>query len=151
EARLLRNISHPNVVRAIDEGTDPNGLPFLVMDRAPGTPLNQLIIERGPLLREQVVTIASQLFAGLTAVHQAQIVHADLKSHNILVDEVDIVTIIDFGLARAVTSEPDGLIAGTPAYMAPELIAGETPTVAADIYALATVIYEMLTGTTPFS
>jgi uncharacterized protein (DUF1778 family) len=103
--------------------------------------------------RERMTAIASQLFAGLTAIHDAQIVHADLKSHNVLVDEVDIVTIIDFGLARSVNDDtlPNDLVAGTPAYMAPEMIAGAQPTIAADIYALATIIYEMLTGSTPFT
>src|SRR4051812_17894870 len=153
EARLLRAVSHPNVVRALDDGTGADGMPFLVMDRAHGTPLNQLIAQHGIMPRERVAAIASQLFAGLAAIHDAQIVHADLKSHNVLVDDVNIVTIIDFGLARAVTA-PSGdndLIAGTPAYMAPEMIAGAQPTVAADIYAMTTILYEMLTGSTPFT
>jgi serine/threonine-protein kinase len=153
EARLLRCVSHPNVVRGLEDGTDSDGLPFLVMDRAHGTPLNQLIIRYGGLPRERIAAIAAQLLAGLSAIHDAQIVHADLKSQNVLVDEVDIVTIIDFGLARALgaATEFDGVIAGTPAYMAPELIAGAPPSVAADLYAVATVIYEMLTGSTPFA
>lgn len=153
EARLLCTVSHPNVVRALEHGTGSDGLPFLVMDRAHGTPLNQLLGRYGTLPPERIAAIASQLFAGLAAIHDAQIVHADLKSHNILVDEVNIVTIIDFGLARPVVPAPtsNGLIAGTPAYMAPEIIAGDPPGVPADIYAAATIIYEMLTGTTPFS
>ncbi|HEX3758684.1 MAG TPA: serine/threonine-protein kinase [Kofleriaceae bacterium] len=152
EARLLRAVSHPNVVRALDHGTDPDGRPFLVMDRAHGTPLSDVIHRAGPLPHDRVVAIAAQLFAGLSAIHDAGIVHADLKSHNVLVDEVNIVTIIDFGLARTVAAPPDtaGLIAGTPAYMAPEVIAGAYPTIAADIYAAATILYEMLTGTTPY-
>lgn len=153
EARLLRSVSHPNVVRALDDGTGSDGKPFLVMDRAHGTPLNQLIAQHGVMPRERLRAIASQLFAGLAAIHDAQIVHADLKSHNVLVDEVDIVTIIDFGLARAVSATPDDndLVAGTPAYMAPEMIAGAQPTVAADIYAMSTILYEMMTGSTPFT
>jgi protein kinase-like protein len=152
EARLLRAVSHPNVVRALDDGTGHDGMPFLVMDRAHGTPLNQLIEQHGGLPRDRLVAIASQLFAGLTAIHAARIVHADLKSHNVLVDDVNIVTIIDFGLARTVSQLPDasGLVAGTPAYMAPELISGAEATAAADLYAAATIIYEMLTGSTPF-
>ena len=153
EARMLKSVSHPNVVRAIDDGTDSDGMPFLVMDRAFGTPLNQLIADGGALPDNRIASIASQILGGLDAIHDAQIVHADLKSHNVLVDDVDIVTIIDFGLARSVVQPAvmSGLIAGTPAYMAPELIAGGVPTVATDIYAAATVIYEMFTGTTPFS
>jgi serine/threonine protein kinase len=152
EARLLCLISHPNVVRALDHGTGSDGMPFLVMDRASGTPLHQVIARHDPLPRERLAAIASQLFAGLTAIHDAGIIHADLKSHNVLVDEVDIVTIIDFGLARTMVQEPEtsGLVAGTPAYMAPELIAGAHPTAAGDVYAAATIVYEMLTGTTPF-
>ena len=153
EARLLRTVSHPNVVRALDDGTDSDGMPFLVMDRAHGTPLNQLVARPGAMPLERLTVIAKQLLAGVTAIHDAQVVHADLKSHNVLVDEVDIVTIIDFGLARTTqrNATPNGLIAGTPAYMAPELIAGAPPTVTADIYAAGTIIYEMLTGSTPFS
>jgi len=153
ETRLLRAVSHPNVVRALDGGTDADGQPYLVMDRAFGTPLNQLIRERGPVSREQVAVIAAQLFGGIAAIHDAHIVHQDLKSHNILVDDVNIVTIIDFGLARTLeqAANPNGLVAGTPAYMAPEMIAGGEASVVADIYAIATILYEMLTGTTPFS
>jgi serine/threonine protein kinase len=153
EARLLRTVSHPNVVRALDDGTGADGLPFLVMDRAHGTPLNQLVARPDGFPHERLIVIAQQLLAGLAAIHHAQVVHADLKSHNVLVDDVDIVTIIDFGLARTAdrSSAPNGLIAGTPAYMAPELISGASPTVAADIYAAGTILYEMLTGTTPFS
>jgi serine/threonine protein kinase len=153
EARLLRTVSHPNVVRALDHGMGRDGMPFLVMARAYGTPLNHLIAQLGPLPGEQVAAIAAQLFAGLAAIHDAGIVHADLKSHNVLVDEVDIVTIIDFGLARTFAEDPAtaGMIAGTPAYMAPEVIAGAHPTVAADVYSAATIVYEMLTATTPFS
>jgi serine/threonine protein kinase len=146
-------VSHPNVVRALDHGTGRDGMPFLVMDRAHGTPLNEVIDELGPLPHERIAAIASQLFAGLTAIHNARIVHADLKSHNVLVDDVDIVTIIDFGLARTLVETPAdvGLVAGTPAYMAPEVIAGAYPTVAGDVYAAGAIVYEMLTATTPFS
>jgi serine/threonine protein kinase len=153
EARLLRAVSHPNVVRALDHGTGCDGRPFLVMDRAHGTPLNEVIARCGPLARERILAIASQLFSGLAAIHAAGIVHADLKSQNVLVDDVDIVTIIDFGLARtaAAPPEPDGPISGTPAYLAPEVIAGGCPVIASDIYAAATILYEMLTATTPYT
>ncbi|HEX8114115.1 MAG TPA: serine/threonine-protein kinase, partial [Kofleriaceae bacterium] len=153
EARLLRAVSHPNVVRVLDHGTGHDGRPFLVMDRAHGTPLCDMIAACGPQPRERVAAIASQLFAGLAAIHAAGIVHADLTSGNVLVDKVDIVTIIDFGLACPVSASPGTTddVAGTPAYMAPEMIAGEYPTIAGDIYAAATIVYEMLTATTPYS
>ena len=71
EARLLRTVSHPNVVRALDHGTSADGMPFLVMDRAYGTPLHQLIAQHGWLPIERTVAIAAQLFGGLTAIHAA--------------------------------------------------------------------------------
>ena len=153
EARLLRAVSHPNVVRVLDHGIGHDGRPFLVMDRAHGTPLYDVITARGPLPLERLAAIASQLLAGLAAIHAAGIVHADLTSGNALVDDVDIVTIIDFGLARAMSESLDTAdqIAGTPAYMAPEMIAGASPTLAGDVYAAATIVYEMLTATTPYS
>jgi serine/threonine-protein kinase len=153
EARLLRAVSHPNVVRVFDHGIGHDGRPFLVMDRAHGMPLYDVIATRGPLSLERLATIASQLLAGLAAIHAAGIVHADLTSSNALVDELDIVTIIDFGLACTVPASRDTAdqIAGTPTYMAPEMIAGAAPTIAGDIYAAATIVYEMLTATTPYS
>lgn len=152
EARLLRAVSHPNVVRLLDHGTSQDGGPFLVMSRAHGAPLYDRIALHGPLPHGQLAAIASQLFAGLAAIHAAGIVHADLTSSNVLVDEVDIVTIIDFGLACPVSASADTAdqVAGTPAYMAPEMIAGAYPTIAGDIYAAATIVYEMLTATTPY-
>jgi len=153
EARLLRAVSHPNVVQVLDHGIDHDGRPFLVMDRVHGTPLYDVIASRGPLPLERLAAIASQLLAGLAAIHAAGIVHADLTSSNALVDELDIVTIIDFGLARAMSASPDTAdqIAGTAAYMAPEMSAGASPTLAGDVYAAATIVYEMLTATTPYS
>jgi eukaryotic-like serine/threonine-protein kinase len=153
EARLLRAVSHPNVVRVLDHGIDHDGRPFLVMDRVHGTSLYDMITALGPLPLGRLAAIASQLLAGLAAIHAAGIVHADLTSSNALVDQIDIVTIIDFGLARAMSASPDTAdqIAGTPAYMAPEMSAGASPTLAGDVYAAATIVYEMLTATTPYS
>ncbi|HEV7554755.1 MAG TPA: serine/threonine-protein kinase [Kofleriaceae bacterium] len=153
EARLLRNVSHPSVVRVLDHGTTDDGLPYLVMDHASGAQLSDVVTNDGPLSVERVMVISSQVLGGLAAIHDAGIVHADIKSANILVDDVDLVTIIDFGLARsidAVTSEAE-IIAGTPCYMAPEVISGGAPSIASDVYAAATIVYEILTGTTPFS
>src|SRR5262249_10570914 len=140
---------HPNVVRLFDHGIGHDGRPFLVMDRVHGTPLYDVITARGPLPLERLAAIASQLLAGLAAIHAAGIVHPDLPSSNALADEVDIVTIIDFGLARAMSASPDTAdpFAGTPAYMAPERSAGGLPTLAGDVYAAATIVYEMLTAT----
>ena len=151
EARLLWRVRHPNVVRAVDSGHDADGAPFLVMDRAHGIPLDSLLASSGALPIERVATIARQLFAGLAAIHDAGVIHADVKSSNIMVDEEDHVVIIDFGLARAPSRmDLKGLIAGTPSYIAPEVINGALPALTADIYGAGAVVYEMLTGELPF-
>lgn len=153
EASILRRIDHPNVVSVLDGGIDGAGQPFLVMSRAFGTPLDAVVANAGPLSRDRVTAIMSQLLDGLTAIHGAGVIHADLKSSNILIDELDRVTIIDFGLARVATAAPhdDEIFGGTPAYMAPELLGGGTPTIAADIYAAGVIVYEMLTGSAPLA
>jgi eukaryotic-like serine/threonine-protein kinase len=150
EARLLRRIDHPNVVRVLDGGV-ANGQPFMVMSRAFGTPLDAVLATSSPLSRERITGITSQMLDGLIAIHDAGVIHADLKSSNILIDELDRVTIIDFGLAR-VALDPltdDEIFGGTPAYMAPELLAGNAPTAASDIYAAGVVLYELLAGSPP--
>jgi serine/threonine protein kinase len=151
EASLLQLIDHPNVVRAVDAGKSRTGEPFLAMARAYGTRLDDELADRGePLDPSRVTAIATQLLDGLVAIHDAGVVHADLKSSNVLIDELDRVTIIDFGLARrrGETSELE-LVAGTPAYMAPELLDNKPPTVASDVYAAGVVLYELLTGAPP--
>ncbi|MEO7092179.1 MAG: serine/threonine-protein kinase, partial [Polyangiales bacterium] len=151
EAGLLRRVRHPNVVRAVDSGHDDNGAPFLVMDRAHGTPLDAVLAKTGALPIERVAVIARQLLGGLAAIHAAGVVHADVKSSNIMIDDEDHIVIIDFGLARAPSRmDLKGLIAGTPSYIAPEVITGESPAFAADIYGAGAVLYELLTGELPF-
>jgi len=152
EARLLGNVCHPNVVRTFGL-RESDGMPVLVMDRVAGKPLGELLREASGLPLPRLMVIAQQLLAGVGAIHDAGVIHGDLKANNVLVDEVDVVTIIDFGLARVATETgfTNGVVAGTAAYMAPELIDGCAPTVASDLYAVATIIYEMLTGTRPFA
>jgi serine/threonine-protein kinase len=155
EARLARLVSHRNVVRVVDSGISLEGIPFLVMHRAAGTPLGAQIQARGALPLARVRKIAAQILEGLGAIHAAGLVHGDLKSDNVLVDDDDHVTIIDFGLARAQGTRPswlaDNMLSGTPEYMAPEVIRGEPMSRAADVYAAGVIIYEMLTATTPFA
>ncbi len=156
EARLARQISHRNVVRVVDDGICAGGAPYVVMERAAGTPLGELVDREGPLPLDRVRTIASQILSALGAIHKAGLVHGDVKSDNVLVDAEnrDAVTIIDFGLARESGSRPYGveehMLSGTPEYMAPELARGEPLTPAGELYAVGVIVYEMLTGTTPF-
>ena len=155
EARVLRKVSHPNVVRIVDHGIGTEGRPFLIMEHARGVTLRSLISLEGPLPLARIRGLARQLLDGLAAIHDAGVVHADIKSNNVLVDTAggtDHLTIIDFGLARTSTSRDlfeDCVIAGTPGYMAPEVFGGEQTTAAADLYSAAIVIYEMIAGVRP--
>jgi eukaryotic-like serine/threonine-protein kinase len=156
EGRVCRKVSHPNVVRVFEHGTTSDGSPFIVMDRARGKTLRQLVDDTGALPLPRIRALTLQLLDGLGAIHAAGIVHADIKSNNLIVDTADgtdHLTIIDFGLARTKTLQhafDDGLVAGTPEFMAPELFRGAPPTPVSDIYAAAIIIYEMLAGETPF-
>lgn len=156
EGRVSRRVSHPNVVRVFDHGVSADGTPFIVMEHARGTTLRKLVLEQGPLSLARIRGLIAQLLAGLTAIHEAGVVHADIKSSNVIVDTAggaDHLTIIDFGLARTRTSGApieDGVVAGTPGYMAPEVCRGEAPTPRADVYSAAIVAYELIVGLTPF-
>jgi eukaryotic-like serine/threonine-protein kinase len=158
EAGAARRVSHPNVVRVLDNGQTDTGEPFIVMEHVAGIPLAALIQQEGPLPLERVRSIGAQLLSGLAAIHRAGLVHADVKSDNVLVHVTaagDHVTIVDFGLARSSETSSmdpgDRLISGTPEYMAPEQICGELLTAATDLYGAGVIFYEMLTGTTPFA
>lgn len=157
EGRVSQRVSHPNVVRVFDQGVSADGTPFLVMEHAQGTTLRKLIHAQPPLSLARIRGLVAQLLAGLTAIHEAGIIHADIKSNNLIVDTadgVDHLTIIDFGLARTRTSQVqsgEGIAVGTPEYMAPEVFRGEPPTVRADVYSAAMVAYELIVGVTPFA
>jgi hypothetical protein len=155
EARTARQVRHRNVVRVVDDGVTETGVPFVVMERVDGIPLGTVIERDGPLALSRIRSIASQILAGLDAIHAAGLVHGDVKSDNVLVGPGDQVTIIDFGLARVASTRPraieDGMMSGTPEYMAPEVIRGEAIGIAAEIYAVGIILYEMLTGRTPFA
>ncbi|MFN0253272.1 MAG: serine/threonine-protein kinase [Kofleriaceae bacterium] len=157
EARMLGQVSHHNVVRVVDHGHDAEG-PFLVMSRASGETLSAILDREGSFGPRRAFAIAAQLVAGVAAIHREGILHGDLKSTNVLVDGNDRVTIIDFGLARSIHVGSDStvpawsrVIAGTPAYMAPELLVGALPSCATDTYAIGVILYELLTGETVFA
>ncbi|HEX7704698.1 MAG TPA: serine/threonine-protein kinase, partial [Kofleriaceae bacterium] len=155
EAEMGARVRHPNVVRIFDHGMTHDGVPFLAMEHVRGLSLGTLVRTEGPLPLVRIRAIASQLLAGLAAIHREGLVHADLKSDNILIDlDSDHITIIDFGLARPSKTklrDDDQIVSGTPEYMAPELIRGATITASADFYAVGVILYELLTGTTPFT
>jgi serine/threonine-protein kinase len=157
EAMSASRLNHPNCVSIIDYGQSTDGLLYLAMEYVKGPTLTQLLVNENPLGVERVIDIVAQSLAGIEEAHLAGVVHADLKSDNIIVDQrranIDAVKIVDFGIARLVTGvreAEDRSISGTPEYMAPELISGAPPSFASDIYAVGIILYELLAEKTPF-
>lgn len=153
EARSAALIQHENVVRIHDTGEEP--LPFLVMEFVPGETLQQRLDRAGPLEVAEALKIARQVAEGLAAAHEKGLIHRDIKPSNILIDGSPQrqVKITDFGLARAADDASltrSGVVAGTPMYMAPEQARGEALDHRADLFALGSVLYTMLTGRPPF-
>ncbi|MEL7473584.1 MAG: serine/threonine-protein kinase, partial [Planctomycetota bacterium] len=150
EAKHARRVSHANVCRVHDIG-EHQGRTFLSMEYVDGDDLSTLLRRVGRLPEERATELARQLCAGLEAAHKAGILHRDLKPGNVMIDSRGVLKILDFGLATA-TLEVHGaeVRAGTPAYMAPEQLAGESVTVRSDIYALGLVLYQMFTGQPAF-
>lgn len=146
EASLARRVTHPNVCRIYDIG-EVDGQAFISMEYVDGENLASLIKRIGKLPREKMIQIAWQLCAGLGAAHRQGVLHRDLKPANIMIDGHGDVRITDFGIA--VLSEADAksaLAAGTPGYIAPEVLYGRPASARSDIYALGLVLYEAITG-----
>jgi serine/threonine-protein kinase len=152
EIRLARKITHRNVVRTHDLG-EAEGVRFLTMEYVPGTTLRDILDRRGVVALAPGLQIAKQLCRGLAAVHEAGIVHRDIKPPNIMVLPNGVVKLMDFGIARAAGGdEPgDGSTVGTPYYMSPEQARGDAVDERSDIYAIGVVLYEMFTGARPIS
>lgn len=148
EVRIARRISHPNVCRVYDIGETENQV-FLSMEYVDGEDLSSLLRRCGRLPREKALEIARKLCAGLAAAHDKGVLHRDLKPSNIMLDGRGEVHIMDFGLAGLV-HEIEDVRSGTPAYMAPEQLAGKEVTARSDIYALGLVLHELFTGKPAF-
>ena len=157
EAMSASRLNHPNCVSIIDYGQANDGLLYLAMEYVKGPTLTQLLVNENPLAVDRVIDITMQSLAGIEEAHLAGVVHADLKADNIILDQrragIDVVKIVDFGIARLVTGAretEDRSISGTPEYMAPEVISGAPPSFASDIYAVGIILYELLAYKTPF-
>lgn len=159
EARIAAAVKHPNVVNIFDVGVQ-EGVPYLVMELLEGEDLEALMHGKGALTESALIDIAVPIVAGLAAVHDAGVVHRDLKPGNIFLSrgrngEIE-PKLLDFGISRAAESElfkltmADGLLLGTPPYMSPEAIQGGSVTEASDQYSLGVVLYECATGINPF-
>jgi predicted Ser/Thr protein kinase len=150
EVRTARQVSHPNVCRVYDVGTVDSQL-FLSMEYVDGEDLGSLLRRIGRLPADKAVEIARRLCAGLAAAHEKGVLHRDLKPSNVMLDGRGQVLLTDFGLAGLAEQIAGAEVrSGTPAYMAPEQLAGKEVTVKSDIYALGLVLYEIFTGKRPF-
>jgi tRNA A-37 threonylcarbamoyl transferase component Bud32 len=154
EARHAGSLSHPGIAQVYDYGdADPPHPPFLVLELVDGPSLAGLL-GGGPLDCARVMDVVAQAAAGLHAAHRAGLVHRDIKPGNLLLSQDGLVKITDFGIAHAAGSAPltrTGTLIGTPAYLAPERVAGAPATPASDLYSLGVVAYECLVGEQPFS
>ena len=152
ELRLARRITHRNVVRTFDLG-EADGIYYITMEYVRGTTVASLIKEAGRLDAAAALTIGKQVCRALEVAHEAGIVHRDIKPQNLLVDPTGFLKVTDFGIARLAGAQTDGkaltvegVVVGTPAYMAPEQLLGEPVDGRTDIYATGAVLFECVTG-----
>lgn len=154
EARNMGRVEHPNVVSLLDAGVSASG-PYLVMERLRGRSLEGLVASRGKLFVPDVFRIARLAGRALEAVHNAGLVHCDVKPGNMFVtrayDGSKSMKLIDFGVSRSEGDAPEETVSGTPVYMSPEQITGGEISPASDIYGLGASLYECLTGRVPFN
>ncbi len=150
EVRIARQVAHPNVCRMFDIG-DADGVTFLTMEYVDGEDLASLVRRIGRLSADKATEVARQACAGLAAAHERGVIHRDLKPANLMLDAAGKIRITDFGLAGIAASIQGAEVrAGTPAYMAPEQLAGKEVTLKSDLYSLGLVLYEILTGKRAF-
>ncbi len=152
EARAMAQLTHPNLVNVYDFGSDGDHL-FLIMELITGGTLRELLAERGPMPPHAAAAVMRAVLTGLSVAHQAGMVHRDIKPDNILVNGDHRVKLADFGLVRAAsaTNHSSDQIVGTVAYLSPEQVDGSEITPASDVYSAGVVLFELLTGATPFS
>lgn len=153
EAKAAAKLTHPNIVSIFDVGVD-NDDHYIVMEYVPGNTLKDKIREEGALKISDAVTIAKDIASGLAHAHLNNLVHCDVKPHNILMTADGHAKIADFGIARAITESTmtySGSVIGSVHYFSPEQAQGSTITPKSDVYSLGIVMYEMLTNKLPFT
>lgn len=167
EARAVSELNHPGIATLFDYGETDEGRPFLVMELARGRSLNDLM-QQGDLSLSRAVAIVADIATALIEAHARGVIHRDIKPSNIMIDDRGQVKVLDFGLAKqlnkepGVASEPDartvlstetrsGVVLGTPAYLSPEQALSGDVDGRSDLFALGTLLYETITGRTPFA
>lgn len=153
EARSAAALSHQNIAQVFDYGQDAT-FSYIVMELAPGRDLARVLVDDGPLAPRRAARIGSQIAAALAHAHAAGIVHRDVKPGNVIVGADDHVKVTDFGIALAadaMTLTATGKVMGTARYLSPEQALGKKVGPPSDIYSLGVVLYEMVTGTVPFT
>jgi serine/threonine protein kinase, bacterial len=155
EARAVARLSDPGLVAVYDQGGGTPGgpPPYLAMELVDGGTLRELLRERGPMPPHAVAAVLRPVLSGLAAAHRAGLVHRDVKPENILISDAGDVKIADFGLVRALAEAKitsTSVILGTAAYLSPEQVATGDADARSDVYAVGVLIFELLTGDTPF-
>jgi serine/threonine protein kinase len=167
EARAVSELNHPGIATLFDYGETDEGRPFLVMELAKGRPLSELM-EKGELNLQRAIAIVADVARALVEAHARGVIHRDIKPSNIMIDERGQVKVLDFGLAKQLNKEftgsaaPEaetllstetrsGVVLGTPAYLSPEQATGGAVDGRSDLFALGTLLYEAITGRTPFA
>ncbi|HET8925759.1 MAG TPA: protein kinase [Candidatus Acidoferrum sp.] len=152
ELILARQVTHRHVIRIHDLG-EADGIKFISMDFIEGQDLRSLLQAKGKFAPEEAGRIIEQVCEALEAAHSEGVIHRDLKPQNIMVDPQGKVTVMDFGIARGLetagVTQPGALV-GTPQYMSPEQACGETVDARSDLFSLGIILYELLTGNSPF-
>lgn len=163
EARAAGRVRHVNAVAVTDFGRTSDGLFYVVMELLDGRSLQDVLARESPLDTARAVAVMLQVSAAVASAHEEGVIHRDLKPGNIFVVQrahaPTMIKVLDFGIAKMAggdvlatePSMPTGIMAGTPRYMSPEQFEGAELTPASDVYSLGIILYEMLTGTTPFS
>jgi serine/threonine protein kinase/Tfp pilus assembly protein PilF len=152
ELKTARMIAHKNVCRMFDLG-ESGGLNYITMEYIRGENLKSLVRKMGQLSAGQAITIAKQVCDGLNEAHNLGVIHRDLKPQNIMIDTNGNARIMDFGIARSIEGKGitgAGVMIGTPDYMSPEQVDGKDVDQRSDVYSLGIILYEMVTGQTPF-
>jgi eukaryotic-like serine/threonine-protein kinase len=153
ERQILASLDHPNIARLLDGGTSDDGVPYLVMELIKGTPIDRYCDEQALSVDERLLKF-EQICSAVQYAHQRLVIHRDIKPSNVLATQDGTPKLLDFGIAKiidpAARPEVTAIRAMTPEYASPEQVMGEPITTATDVYSLGVVLYQLLTGRSPY-